>query len=203
MDYAHKQIIPDYPIHELIARRFSPRVFDAKPVGDSVLASLFEAARWAASSGNNQPWRFVVARQGEALFEVLAGCLSEGNNWAKGAPVLILAVAKLLLEREGKAPRENRYAWYELGLAVGTMSLQASAMGLYLHQMAGFDAEAARQRLEIPEGYAPVTMIAAGYLGELASAPEALREKETAPRSRYPQSAFVFSRWGTPRCWRS
>jgi nitroreductase len=200
-DYAHKQISPDYPVHELIAKRFSPRVFAAQPVSDDALASLFEAARWAASSGNNQPWRFVVARRGAAIFETLVSCLSAGNSWAADAPILMLGCSKLVLEQGSKPPRENRHAWYDLGLAVGNMSLQATAQGLYLHQMAGFDAQAAQQRLKIPETYAPVVMIAAGYLGDLADAPEALREKEAARRIRHSQAAFVFHAWGEAAEW--
>jgi nitroreductase len=202
-DYSHKQITPDYPIHDLIARRFSPRVFAEKPVTDEALTSLFEAARWAASSGNNQPWRFVMGRRGTAIFATLASCLNEGNSWAADAPILILGCTKLVIEREGRPPRDNRHAWYDLGLAVGNMSLQATAQGLYLHQMAGFDAKAAEQKLQIPEKYAAVVMMAAGYLGNLSDAPDDLRQKELSKRTREPQTNFVFAGWGETAEWLS
>lgn len=200
-NYSHKQIAPDYPVHDLITRRFSPRVFAEQPVTDEMLATLFEAARWAASSGNNQPWRFVVGRRDAAIFETLASCLNEGNRWAAQAPILILGATKLVIEREGRAPRENRHAWYDLGLAVGNMSLQATAQGLYLHQMAGFDAKAAEQKLQMPQKYAAVVMMAAGYLGDLSGAPDDLQQKELSRRTREPQSNFVFSGWGEAAEW--
>ena len=184
------------PIHELMRRRWSPRAFADLPVEDCKLVSLFEAARWAASSGNEQPWAFVVAtRQDPKNFEALAGVLVESNRAGAGtAPVLILTVAHTQFERDG---RPNRTALYDLGQATAHLSLQATAVGLVTHPMAGFNIEAARERFAIPSGWEPVSIIAAGYPGDPARLPEKLQQRETAPRVRKPLDSFVFSgRWG-------
>jgi nitroreductase len=192
------------PIHELLATRYSPRVFAARPVEEAKLQSLFEAARWAASSSNQQPWRFIVTRRGTEAFTRLVACLRPGNQrWAPAAPVLILSVAKTQLEPSGDKPaRENAYAWHDLGLAVGNLSVQATALGLALHQMGGFDKEAAREAFGIPDGYAPVSVIALGYPGDPASLPEDLRARELAPRTRKPLEELVFEGdFGKPLRW--
>jgi len=179
-----------YPLHELIAERWSPRSFDARPVEREKLGSLFEAARWAPSCFNEQPWTFLVATRDDAEgFERLASCLVEGNAWAKEAPVLVLSVAKASFERNGKP---NRHAQHDVGLAVENLVLQAECEGLASHQMGGFDSAAARTALAIPEGYAPMAMIALGYPGEADQLPEALAERERAPRQRKALGSIVF-----------
>jgi nitroreductase len=190
-----KTAVPDHPILELIAERWSPRVFADRAVEPEKLRSLFEAARWAASSFNGQPWRFFVSTRDDAEgFEKLAGCLNPGNAWAKKAPVLALSVASLNFENNN-AP--NRSAVHDVGLAVGNLSLQATSMGIYLHQMAGFSVDTARQVLGIPESFAPVAMIAIGYLGDPNTLPDDLRARETAARQRKPIGQFLFSgSWG-------
>jgi nitroreductase len=186
-----------FPIHELIAARWSPRAFAPRAVEPEVLGSLLEAARWAPSCFNEQPWSFLVAPAADAdSFERLAACLSEGNAWAKRAPVLMLSVAKLAFDRNGKP---NRHAYHDVGLAVENLVLQAQALGLSVHQMAGFDVERARANLGIPAGHDPVAMIAVGYRGSADDLPDALRERELAPRSRKALAAFAFgARWGEP-----
>jgi nitroreductase len=187
-----------YPIHDLLRQRWSPRAFDDRPIEPEKLRSLFEAARWAPSSNNGQPWRFIVANKDyETEWNRLLACLVEGNQkWAYRAPVLILSVASLNFEDDAKP---NRHAFHDTGMAVENLVLQATALGLAAHQMAGFDVEKARVDLKIPLGYEPVAMIAVGYPGDLASLPDRLREREQQPRSRLPISEWTFSgQWGTP-----
>lgn len=184
------------PIHELIARRWSPRTYDERPVEPEKLASLFEAARWAPSSNNEQPWRFVVAtKETPADFDRMLACLLEGNRkWAFRAPVLILSVASLNFEEDAKP---NRHAFHDTGMAVENLVLQATALGLQAHQMAGFNVEKARTDCLIPIGFDPVAMIAIGYAGDPSILPGYLREREMKPRERQPVIDFVYSvRWG-------
>ena len=187
-----------HPIHDLLKRRWSPRAFSDQPIEAETLRMLFEAARWAPSSNNEQPWRFIVAKKdSETEWNRFLDCLVEGNRkWAYRAPVLILSVASLNFD-EDSAP--NRHAFYDTGMAVENLVLQATALGLSAHQMAGFDVEKARADLKIPSGYEPVAMIAVGYPGDLAFLPDRLRERELQPRSRQPISEWTFSgQWGEP-----
>ena len=186
------------PIHELIGRRWSPRAFSDLPVETDKLLSLFEAARWAASASNEQPWAFLVAtRQDSKNYEEMLNVLVDSNrSWANKAPVLIQTFAHTRFEKDG---RPNRHAFYDLGQAAANLSLQATALGLMTHQMAGFNVEAAREHFAVPEGWGPVSMIALGYPGDPESLTEKLRERETAQRQRKPLETFVFSgAWGHP-----
>jgi len=186
------------PIHDLIGQRWSQRAFSDAPVEREKLLGLFEAARWAASSSNEQPWAFLVAtREHPKNHEELPGVLVEFNRaWASRAPVLILGFAYTQFEKDG---RTNRYALYDLGQAVANLSLEATHLGLTLHQMAGFDVAAARQRFAVPGGWEPATVIAAGYPGNLDSLTEPLQRRETAERKRKALETFVFSgTWGHP-----
>lgn len=185
-----------HPIHDVIARRWSPRAFDERPVEQETLKSLFEAARWAPSSNNEQPWRFIVAsKETSTDYDRLFACLVEGNRkWVFRAPVLILSVASLLFEDDGKP---NRHALHDTGMAAENFVLQATALGLQAHQMAGFDTQKARETCLIPTGFDPVAMIALGYPGDPAVLPDYLREREIKPRERQPIGDFVFSiKWG-------
>ncbi len=188
-----------FPIHDLLARRWSPRAFDERPVDTDTLRSLFEAARWAPSSNNEQPWRFIVARKTgqQAEWNRLFDCLLDGNRrWAVHAPVLMLSIASMNFE-DDRTP--NRHAFHDTGLAAENLVLQATASGLVAHQMAGFDVEKARVDLKIPSGYEPVAMIAIGYPGDPAVLPERLRERELRPRSRRAIQEWAFwGQWGTP-----
>jgi nitroreductase len=183
-----------HAIHDVIARRWSPRAFDERPVEQETLKSLFEAARWAPSSSNEQPWRFIVAsKETSTDYDRVFACLVEGNRkWAFQAPVL--SVASLLFEDDGKP---NRHALYDTGMAAENFVLQATALGLQAHQMAGFDTQKARETCLIPTGFDPVAMIALGYPGDPAVLADYLREREIKPRERKPIGDFVFStKWG-------
>jgi nitroreductase len=187
-----------HDVHELIRDRWSPRAFSKRPLRGAVLRSLLEAARWAPSCFNEQPWRFLVAhRDNQAEFERLLSCLDEKNQrWAKGAAVLMLSVARASFARNGKP---NRHALHDVGLAVAQLTLQATALGLGVHQMAGFSAERARELYAIPAEFEPVAAIAVGYPGDPDALPGDLRERELGARSRHPHSAFVFAgTWGDP-----
>jgi len=178
-------------MHELIEKRWSPRAFSAQPVETEKLNELFEAARWAASCYNEQPWRFVyAAREEKELFRKLFDCLVERNQqWVKTAPLLLLTVARRDFSHNGKP---NRHAWHDVGLALGNFTLQAVALGLFVHQMAGFSSEKARENLGIPADFEPVAMVAVGYPGDPAQLPEELRAREGAPRTRKPLADIVF-----------
>ena len=186
------------PVADLIARRWSPRAFEERPIEPEKVKSLFEAARWAPSSNNEQPWRFLAATKAQrADYDRLLGCLSERNaKWAFRAPLLILSVASLFFEDDGKP---NRHALHDTGMAAENLVLQATAMGLLAHQMAGYDLERARKECQIPSGFEPVAMIAVGYPGDPGVLPDYLRDGELKPRERQPIEDFVFSAsWGRP-----
>jgi len=186
----------DFPVHELIRERWSPRAFADKPVPQDVLRSIFEAARWAPSSYNEQPWAYIVAtKDDKENFEKMLSVLVDFNaQWAKSAPVLALAVAKLAFANNN-AP--NRNAQYDTGAATALLSVEATARGLAVHQMAGFDAEKARQAFGIPKGWEPIAALAIGYAGDPASLPAPLKDREMTPRTRKPIGEFVMvGQWG-------
>ncbi|KAF3889585.1 MULTISPECIES: nitroreductase family protein [Nostocales] len=191
----HKLAATEYPIHDLIRRRWSPRAFADRPVEQEKLLTLLEAARWAPSSYNHQPWSFIVATKDDPTeHKRLLSTLAELNQgWAKNAPVLILAVAKLYFD-DG---RVNRHALHDVGLALENLVIQATAFGLSVHQIAGFNVESARKQYKIPEGYEPTTALAVGYPGDPQSLSNELRERELAPRIRKPLKQLVFfGEWG-------
>ncbi len=194
---AQKQANPDHPIHELIAKRWSPYAFADRPVSDDDLRSLFEAARWAASSFNEQPWSYIVATKASAAdFERLLSCLVEGNQpWAKAAPVLALGCTSLSFALNNTP---NAAAIHDLGLASANLTLEATTRGLFVHQMIGIHPDKARDLYHIPEGVQPLTGLAIGYAGDPSTLPEKYRERDLAPRRRKPRTEFVFGvRWGT------
>jgi nitroreductase len=185
-------------IQELLEKRFSPYGFSSRPVEAEKLHELFEAARSAPSSYNEQPWRFVAAtRQDAQGFERLLEALVEQNReWARHAPVLVLSVAKLDFTHNG---RPNRHAWYDVGQAAAYLTLQATELDLYVHQMAGFDAGKARQLLGIPEGYEPAAMMAVGYLSDSEAVQEPPHPQDRSRRPRKPLDSFLFGgAWGVP-----
>jgi nitroreductase len=191
-----KPAVTDAPIHELLQNRWSPRAFSDKPVGPETLRSLFEAARWAPSSNNEQPWAYLVATKDDGEnFGKMLGVLVEFNaNWAKHVPVLALSVAHLKTNRDG---RPNRVALHDVGSATAQLTFEANARGLQVHQMAGFDTERARQTFAIPPDWEPVAAIAIGYPGNPESLPDKLRERELAPRTRKGVGEFVMTgSWG-------
>lgn len=185
-----------FPIHDLLKRRWSPRAFSDRPVEPDPLRSLLEAARWAPSSNNEQPWSFIVAtKEDQAEHGRLLGCLMEGNvPWAQRAPVLMVSMARMSFEENGTP---NRHAFHDVGQAVASLSVQATALGLFVHQMAGFHPDKVRELYGIPKEFEPVAAVAIGYPGDPESLPERLKKRELAPRERKPLSEFVFTgRWG-------
>ena len=185
-----------YPIHDLLKKRWSPRAFADRPVETAALQSLLEAARWAPSSNNAQPWSLLVVTKEDADgFGGVLSCLMEGNvPWAQRAPVLMVSVARMSFEDNGKP---NRHAFHDVGQAVANLTMQATALGLFVHQMAGFYPDKVRELFGIPKEFEPVAAIALGYPGDPESLPEKFRSREIAPRERKPLAEFVFSgQWG-------
>ena len=192
-----KTASPDYPVHELVTKRWSPYGFEDRSVSEDDLRSLFEAARWAPSSYNEQPWSYVVAtKQNAEEFERLLSCLVEANQeWARAAPVLMIACTSLNFSRNEKP---NAAAVHDLGLAAGNLSFEATARGLSVHQMIGIRPDKARELLEIPEGVQPVTALAIGYAADPATLPDKFKQRDLAPRQRKHLSEFIFGdKWGT------
>ena len=190
------EVFADHPVHALITKRWSPYSFDSRSVPDEDLRSLFEAARWAPSSYNEQPWNYIVAKkENPEEFQRLLSCLVDGNQvWAKAAPVLALGIAKLRFARNDQP---NRAAIHDLGLAAGNLVVEATARGLSVHQMIGILPDKVREIYAIPEGYEPLTGIAIGYAGDPKALPEGLRDRDLARRPRKPLKEFVFSQtWG-------
>ncbi|MBT28668.1 MAG: nitroreductase [Thalassobius sp.] len=174
-----------------ITERKSIRAFSDKPVEKEKLTRLFDAARWAASAFNEQPWRFIYAdKSQEESYQKLFNTLNSFNQaWAKHAPVVIIVVAKTTFSENGQA---NPHAMYDTGAAVANLSIQATAEGLYLHQMAGFSPEKAKETLNIPEGFEAVTAIVVGYKGDANILAQPLKDRETAPRVRKDISEFTY-----------
>jgi nitroreductase len=182
-------------VENLIRRRWSPRVYADKEVPAAELRRLFEAARWAASSSNEQPWRFLVGRRGDETYQKIFNALVEFNQtWARSAPVLILAVAKKTTQKE----TPNRYALHDTGAAMANLALQATADGLHTHSMAGFDNDQMRASFAIPSDYEMGAVTAVGYFGDPATLPEHLYKMEVSSRQRKPLEEFVFSAWEKP-----
>lgn len=192
-----KQAATDHTIHDLLAKRWSPYAFADRAVSDADLRSLFEAARWAASSYNEQPWRYIVATKANpAEFDKLLSCLVEANQvWAKAAPVLALCCTSLVFTLNNKP---NAAALHDLGLASASLTLEATARGLCVHQMIGILPDRARQLYHIPDSVQPLTALAIGYVADPATLPEKIRPRDLAPRTRRPLAEFVFSSdWGS------
>jgi nitroreductase len=191
-----KQASTNYPVHELIARRWSPYGFGNQPVSADDLRSLLEAARWAPSSYNEQPWSYIIATKDNAeQFERLLSCLVEANQeWAKAAPVLALGCTSVRFTRNDKP---NAAAIHDLGLASANLVLEATARGLIVHQMIGILPDKAREVFQIPEGVQPLTGLAIGYVADPAQLPDKFKERDRNPRQRKPLAEFVYAgRWG-------
>lgn len=183
-------------VEDLIRRRWSPRAFADKEVSAAELKTLFEAARWTASSFNEQPWRFLVGRRGDETYKKIFNALVEFNqSWVKNAPVLVLSVAKKTFTEKGTS---NRYGLHDTGAANAHLALQATADGLHTHSMAGFDNEQVRASFAIPSDYEIGAVTAIGYLGDAGGLPEHLRKMEESPRRRKPLEEIVFSDWEKP-----
>jgi nitroreductase len=192
-----KRAATAFPIQELIVERYSPYAFAERAVSPEDLRSLFEAARWAPSSYNEQPWSYLVATSANpAEHARLLSCLVEGNQeWAKAAPVLALGCTNLRFTRGGKP---NAAAQHDLGLASENLCLEATARGLCVHQMIGILPDKAREVFHVPEGVLPLTGLAIGYAADPASLPEKFKQRDLASRSRKPLADFVFGdKFGT------
>jgi len=195
-----KHAAPDHAIHELIAARWSPYGWIEKPVPHADVTAVFEAARWAPSSYNEQPWSWIVAAKDQDPdgFQKLLGCLVEGNQaWAQTVPVLAIGVISTRFSRNDKP---NKAASHDLGLAAGNLCLEATARGICVHQMIGILPDAAREAFSIPEGHEAFTALALGYAADPATLPEETAKRDTAPRTRKPLSELLHSPagWGTP-----
>jgi len=193
-----KTALTSVPLHDLIANRWSPRAIAAnKAVSKTDLLALLEAARWSPSCYNDQPWRFVVFDKSTDLarWEMALSVLVEKNQlWAKNAPILILSVAMANFTRNG-AP--NRWSSYDTGAASISLSLQATALGLVVHQMGGFDASKARELFGLPEDCRPMAMLAVGYQCEMDGLADDFKAEEAAERRRNPLAEQFFAgQWG-------
>lgn len=185
-------------IDDLLARRWSPRAFDAtRPVSREQLAALLEAARWAPSCNGDEPWRYLVwdrSRDADGWQQAF-DCLSENNRkWCRNVPVLMLSCAGSIFGHSGKP---NRYGQHDTGMADLSIALQAVTLGLVAHQMGGYDAQKARATFSIPEEYTPMAMIAVGYQASPDVLDEETKAKELKPRSRKPLGTHFFEgSWG-------
>jgi nitroreductase len=193
-----KRAVTSVPILDALAMRWSGRAYDpGRTVSGAQLLALFEAARWAPSCFGDQPWRYVVCDRAtdEAAWKSALECLAEGNQaWARNAPVLLLALADSLFAHNDKP---NRWGQYDCGAASMSLCVQATAMGMMVHQMGGFDPEKARTAFAAPDRYTPVAMMALGYQLPERDIPADLREREKAARERRPiAQTFFAGRWG-------
>ena len=188
------------PIHEVIANRWSGRAYDAgKPVTQTQIISLLEAARWAPSCYGDQPWRFIVWNKNDdsEAWQQALDCLVPGNQaWAKDAPVLVLVTADSLF---GHNQQPNRWAQYDTGAAAENLCLQAEALGLMAHQMGGFNPDLARETFNIPNQFTLMAFITVGYPADIATVTGEALTRETAARTRKPLAELFFSgSWGKP-----
>ena len=191
-----KFAITDHPISELLSDRWSPTAFSSRIVRDADLRSIFEAARWTASSFNEQPWRYIVATRvdNEGWARLLSCLVEENATWAKESPVLALACARLTFDRNGQP---NAAAEYYLGAASASLTVEATARGLHVHQMIGILPDQARELYGIPDDARPLTALAIGYAGDPTASSKEIQERDRAPRRRKPLSEFVYQgQWG-------
>lgn len=171
----------DYPIMDVIANRWSPVIYSERKVEQETVESLLEAARWAPSSFNEQPWSYVVGYKGDENHQKIGETLADGNAWAKDAPVLMISVAKTFFDHKHNP---NRHYMHDTGMATMNLVLQATEMDLVTHQMAGFDVDKTRELFNIPGDYEPGSVIVIGYAGDVDSAPDDMKERDSASRQR-------------------
>jgi len=194
----HKPAPADHPVHDLVKLRWSPRSFSDKPVPPEALRSLFEAARWAPSSANEQPWAFLVAsRDDPESHAKLLSTLAEANQvWARHAPILGIVIAHVNWSKTGQP---NRTSFYDTGAAMAGLTAEATSRGLFVHQMGGFDPQKAGELFHIPADWQPVAAFVTGYPGDPESLPEPYLSREKNPRTRKPLEEFVMTGdWGRP-----
>jgi nitroreductase len=177
-------------VHELILMRRSTVLFSSRSIKPEILTNLFEAARWAPSSNNFQPWRFIYGIKGDIFYNSLLSCLTPSNHsWAINAPVLLLTLAQEISDDNNQ---KNIYAWHDTGMAYSNLVFQAISLGLSIHPMGGFDREKTRLLTSIPEGYNPIAFAALGYMSDSRDFPEYLLKREDRQRIRKPLSEIIF-----------
>ena len=180
-----------YPVNDLSKIRWSPRAFAGKPVEEKKIRSILEAARWSPSSGNEQPWRFMIGFREDETWQKIFKTLDESNKvWVRSVPVLLLCIGKKVRSRNN-AP--YAYFQYDTGQSVAHLTFEATHQGLYVHQMAGFDPDLAIREFEIPPDHQPLTVIALGYIGDPSSLTDKLKERELSVRKRKDFDELVFS----------
>lgn len=182
----------EYPVNELIRLRRSRRAYTSRSIEEEKIKSLFEAARWAPSSMNEQPWKYIYAtKENPDLWNKIFESLTEGNRiWVKGAPLLIVSMSR---KNFTKNEMPNKSARYDMGAANAFLSLQATDLGLNVHQMGGFDPSVLKSNLNVPDEYELGVVIAVGYLGDAEQLPENLKQREEGPRFRFVQEQFVMN----------
>lgn len=179
-----------YPIHPVLFKRWSPRAFSSTPVEPDKLQRIFEAARWAPSASNHQPWQFLVGFKGDPVYSSIFETLVEFNQlWAKQAPVLFLAICK----KTNPKGEENKTRQYDTGQAIAHLTFQSMEEGLYIHQMGGFDANKCAELLNLPADYEIITVNALGYQGDPELLHPNLKKMEFTERSRRMLDETVFT----------
>lgn len=193
----NKKAKTSVPILDLLESRWSPRAFSPKAVEKEKLIALFEAARWSASCFNEQPWRFIVGQKENETFKKIFATLADGNQvWCKDVPVLVAMVGKSTFSHNDKP---NKWYRYDLGQSAAYISVQAMALGLYVHQMAGFEADQLKDSFSIPENFEAHTVLAIGYIGNADQLSADLRRTELAERKRRALPDLLFhERWAKP-----
>jgi nitroreductase len=187
----NKDASTHYPLHPLLKKKWSPRAFDSREIETWKLQSVFEAARWSPSAANQQPWRFIVGFKKDVTYINIYSILDKNNQvWALHAPVMVLTLGKNILN-DKNVP--NPHYRYDVGQSVAHLSIQATELGLYVHQMGGFNPDAARKLFNIPELYDPFTVFVMGYMGDLTQLDEFNQKREVAPRLRMSYNEFIFT----------
>lgn len=185
-----KKAKTDYPIHNLLEERYSPRFLSTEEIPNQKLQSIFEAGRWAPSAYNNQPWHFIVGRKGDSAYDAIFNSMIDFNKqWTANSPILAVSIAKTVVA-DGKS---NPTAVYDLGQSVAMMVVQAMKEGVFFHQMTGFDIEKAEKDLGIPKDYKIVSAFTLSYLGDGIGLPDYIEKSENEKRERRPLSETVFS----------
>jgi len=197
MIYPHKPAPADFPIADIFVERWSPRAMSEQPIEEEKIQTLFEAARWAPSSSNLQPWHYIYATKDDGAMRLaLESLLAEGNSWAKHAYLLLISFAYTKRKKSDGTFADNYHHLHDTGAATYSIALQCEPLGLVGHQMAGFDMTKANELLGVPADYVPGSMMAIGYPADVSILPEPNRSKESALRQRKTQEEFVYhGRW--------
>ena len=192
-----KEANNQFPLLDIQKKRWSPRAFSSQAVEKEKLQSLFEAARWSASGGNQQPWRFIVGLKGDETYQKILQVMEDSNaEWAITAPVVVLTIGNTLINSKKGA---NSLSMYDVGQSVAHLSIQATALGLYVHQMSGLYPDKAVDVFAIPEDFKPLTIFTVGYLGDPGQLSPYNQKRELAPRERLGFDELVFTdKFGNP-----